>query len=104
MKVLITRMYFDGMRRHREGSVIAISDKKYMKASEIPATSRKKVGDVIAFAPSCMQIVESKAVLVDVPRPTPGKTPAVPPQAPPAPAEEASPETGEQSLANQEVI
>lgn len=74
MKVRITRMYFDGLRRHREGSVINISDKKYTKQSEIPKTSKKKVGDYIRFAPSCMEIVDAKTAVIDVKRPTPGLT------------------------------
>ena len=74
MKVRITRMYFDGLRRHREGSVINIKDTKYTKASEIPKTSKKKVGDYIHFAASCMEIVDAKTPVVDVPRPIPGLT------------------------------
>lgn len=74
MKVRITRMYFDGLKRHREGSVLNIKDTKYTKASEIPKTSKKKVGDYIHFAPSCMEIVDAKTTVVDVPRPIPGLT------------------------------
>lgn len=74
MKVRITRLYFDGLRRHREGSVITISDKKYMNAKDIPKTSRKKVGDYIYFASSCMEIVDAKTPVKDVPRPKPGLT------------------------------
>lgn len=74
MKVRITRMYFDGLRRHRVGSVINISDKKFTKASEIPTTSKKKVGDYIYFAPSCMEMVSNETALLDVPRPIPGLT------------------------------
>lgn len=111
MKVRITRMYFDGMRRHREGSVIVISDRKYTKESEIPKTSRKKVGDYVEFSASCMEIVSARTPNVDVPRPTPGKSapltqPTAPPEAPSAPAavEESAAVDSAQSLANQDVI
>ena len=92
MKVRITSMYFDGFRRHREGSVINISDKKYTKESEIPKTSNKKVGDVIAFSEKCMEVVDVKTPAVDVPRPIPGltvktKKTEVPTETPEAPTE-----------------
>lgn len=99
MKVRITRLYFDGLRRHREGSIINIKNDKYTKESQIPKTSKKKVGDYIYFAPSCMEIVDAKTPTVDVPRPTPGLT--VTRVA--APVEQ--PETGdEKSPADEQVI
>lgn len=88
MKVRITRLYFDGLKRHREGSVLNISDKKYTKASEIPKTSQKKVGDYIHFAPSCMEIVDAKTPVMDVPRPIPGLTVTKPSVAPVSTPEE----------------
>lgn len=103
MKVRITRQYFDGLRRHREGSVINISDRKYVKISEIPASSKKRVGDYVEFAPSCMEIVDKKTPIVDVPRPKPGLTPTTLPE-PFVGTGEVSSGAGDQSPANQEVI
>lgn len=69
LKVKITKLYFDGLRRHRAGSVINISDEKYKSQDEIPKSSNKKVGDYKEFAPSCMELVDIKTPVVDLKRP-----------------------------------
>ena len=56
MKVRVTRLLFDGMKRRRPGEIIEISNDRWKAGENIP--SNRKVGDVKAFSPSSMEVID----------------------------------------------